>query len=313
MNADPWLHLSNLREHAERAGLAGLREFASKLWLRKTGSHPGRSIYDADWDVLVVLDACRTDLMREVADDYPFLGEVGTFDSLGSHSTEWMTANFGDDRPELGETAYVCSNPFSDQLLDAESFALLDEVWRYAWDDDLGTVPARPVTDRAISAARDRSPDRLVVHYMQPHIPFVADGGSGALGLSEFGTGQPLDTTWTDLQTGDLDRESVWESYRANLEYVLDDVELLARSVDADTLVVTADHGNALGERGVYGHPHGVPLACLRRVPWCVTAAEDDGEYEPDSVRPDDAVDGAEDADDALAERLAALGYAEGE
>ncbi|WP_276280667.1 hypothetical protein [Halorussus caseinilyticus] len=317
MNLDPTAHLSNVREHVERAGVAGFREFFAKLYLRKFGSHPGRSVYDDDWDVLVVLDACRTDLMREVADDYPFLGEVGTFDSPGSHSQEWMAANFGDDRrEEIRDTAYVTANPFSEKMLDADSFAVLDEVWRYAWDDELGTVPPRPVTDRAISVARERSPDRLVVHYMQPHVPFVAEGQSGDLTPSTFGGGERFDSTWTDLQTGELDRGEVWESYRANLELALDDVALLAENVDADRLVVTADHGNALGEWGVYEHPQGVPLSCLRRVPWCVTDAEDRGEYDPDSYRQrgrdDPNGDPDEDRND-LTDRLAALGYAEGD
>ncbi|WP_276300059.1 hypothetical protein [Halorussus lipolyticus] len=306
MIPDPRPHLSNLAEHADRAGLAGVREFFAKLWLRKRGFHPGRSIYDEEWDVLVVLDACRTDLMREVADDYPVLGEVGTFDSLGSHSQEWMAENFGDDRrADTRRTAYVTANPFSEKMLDSASFALLDEVWRYGWDDELGTVPPRPVTDRAISVARERAPDRLVVHYMQPHVPFVADGQSGDLTPSSFGGGQRFDSTWTDLQTGAADREEVWESYRANLEHVLSEVELLAESIDAERLVVTADHGNALGERGIYEHPAGVPLPCLRRVPWCVTSAEDTGEYDPDTHR--------EEADDGndLTDRLAALGYAD--
>lgn len=314
MNFDPRTHLSNLGEHFERAGLAGVREFFAKLYLRKFDSHPGRSIYDEDWDVLVVLDACRTDLMREVADDYPFLGEVGTFDSLGSHSEEWMAENFGDDhRADTRETAYVTANLFSKKMLDSESFAVLDEVWRYGWDDELGTVPPRPVTDRAISVARERSPDRLVVHYMQPHVPFIADGGSGDLTPSDFGGGQRFDSTWTDLQTEEVGREEVWESYRANLEHVLSEVELLTRSIDAEKLVVTADHGNALGEKGVYEHPIGVPLPCLRRVPWCVTEAADTGEYEPPAHR-ESEVGRSDDADESdLTERLAALGYAEGE
>lgn len=314
MNLVPREHISNVVEHAERAGLAGLREFVAKLYLRKFGSHPGRSIYDADWDVLVVLDACRTDLMREVADDYPFLGEVGTFDSLGSHSQEWMAANFGDDhREETRETAYVTANLFSEKLLDADSFALLDEVWRYGWDDELGTVPPRPVTDRAISVARERAPDLLVVHYMQPHVPFIADGEAGNLTPSAFGNGERFDSTWTDLQTGDLDPEEVWSSYRANLEHVLNEVELLTQSIDAEKVVVTADHGNAVGESGVYEHPPGVPLSCLRRVPWCVTAGEDTGEYEPATYRRD-GVDGEEgrDESDEIADRLAALGYVDG-
>jgi hypothetical protein len=62
--------------------------------------------------------------------------------------------------------------------------------------------------------------------------------------------------------------------------YVLDSVKTLLRSVDG-SVVITADHGNLLGEFGLYGHPDYVPAPALKRVPWCRTIAEDDGTYEP--------------------------------
>jgi hypothetical protein len=67
-----------------------------------------------------------------------------------------------------------------------------------------------------------------------------------------------------------------------NLEYVLDDVELLISNIDADRLILSADHGQALGEEGVWGHPRSMNLDVLRDVPWCAVSAEDTGEYEPD-------------------------------
>jgi len=36
----------------------------------------GTNIYERDWDALVVLDACRVDILREVADEYEFIDEV---------------------------------------------------------------------------------------------------------------------------------------------------------------------------------------------------------------------------------------------
>jgi len=50
---------------------------------------PGVLIYDLDWDVCIILDACRYDLMTEVADEYEFLETVEQRRSPpGSHSTE---------------------------------------------------------------------------------------------------------------------------------------------------------------------------------------------------------------------------------
>jgi len=36
----------------------------------------GTPIYEREWDVLVVLDACRLDLMEGVADEYEFIERV---------------------------------------------------------------------------------------------------------------------------------------------------------------------------------------------------------------------------------------------
>ncbi len=128
----------------------------------------GTNAFDREWDVLVVLDACRADLLRSVAPDFDFLDRVETVRSVGSSSSEWLQNTFV-DRPETARTVMATGNTWTDRYLDADAFAALDEVWKYAWDDDSGTVPARAVTERAVALARERDPDRLVAHYMQPH------------------------------------------------------------------------------------------------------------------------------------------------
>jgi hypothetical protein len=41
------------------------------------------------------------------------------------------------------------------------------------WDDETGTVRAETRTNAALEAAERFPHKRLVVHYMQPHYPFV--------------------------------------------------------------------------------------------------------------------------------------------
>ncbi|MFC5278677.1 hypothetical protein ACFPM1_07900 [Halorubrum rubrum] len=54
----------------------------------------GTNVFDRDWDLLVVLDACRVDALREVADEYGFVGDVESMTSVGSTSFEWMNHTF---------------------------------------------------------------------------------------------------------------------------------------------------------------------------------------------------------------------------
>lgn len=269
---------------------------------------PTTNIYEREWDVLVILDGCRVDVMTEIASEYSFIEAVNSISSAGSMSIEWMNNTF--DRTnyadEMARTAYVTANVFSEETIDSDSLQHLDEVWRYGWDEEVNTIPPRIVTDRAITTSRDEQPDRLIVHYMQPHHPFIADSELRKFDVDPFGrdnTGEEMHyTAWNALRRGMVSREDVWSAYKANLRLVLDEVSLLRENVDADTLVLTADHGNAAGEWGIYDHPIGFPHPSVKRVPWVETTAEDTESRVPDSIETDDTSTDVE-------SRLEALGY----
>lgn len=304
MGLTEWARRSTARitEDGREGAVDSLYELYGGLW-RYLGWHVprGTNVYERDWDTLVILDACRVDLLREVANEYPFVGPVESFESVGSMSEEWMRKTFTDEyADETRQTAYVTSNVFSGRVLDADQFLELDEVWRYAWDEDLGIVPPRPVTDRAIAVARDRQPDRLIVHYMQPHHPFVAGNAPDGFDADPFGQG--TGTTVVDaLRKGRISRDAFWNAYRENLHLVLEDVAVLLANHDADTVVLTADHGDALGEWGIYDHPAGCLHPAVKNVPWAETTAVDGGEYEPHLDQGDQRA--------GVEERLRELGY----
>ena len=304
MTLGDWL--SDTRERVGRDGSEGMKESLRELWvgaLRRTDGFysGGEHVFERDWDVLVLLDACRVDLIREVADEHSFLDRPDTLTSVGSSSIQWMERTFtGEYAEEMRETAYVTGNPFSKRVLGEDDLLALDEVWRYGWDDETGTIPARNVTDRAIAAGREHDAERLIVHYMQPHFPSVPEPLTDGMNADTLGDGEGWDSPWHRLRRGELDRETVWSSYRANLRYVLEDVALLLDNVDADRVVISADHANAAGEYGVYGHPK-IPLPVIRTVPWYRTSATDGGSYDPE-FEPQ-----AERGD--VEEKLGALGY----
>ncbi|MXR20063.1 hypothetical protein [Halobacterium bonnevillei] len=302
---------ANVARNLRYRGLGAFSEFASLLRYSVQSTTTPDPVLDADWDVLVVLDACRADLFAEVArdGDYDFLPvDPATRTSPASSSVEWLETVFGGaDDDELGGLAYVTGNPYSASKIDADRFHTVSEVWRYAWDDDLGTIPPRPVTDAAIETWRASDADRLVVHYMQPHFPSIpasADAADDGIELDRFG--ETSLSVWDDLRFGRRSEADAWRAYRSNLELVLDDLAVLFSNLEADTAVVTADHGNAFGEHDVYGHPGGVDLSCLREVPWAVVSPTDDHTYEPDTG---DAEADDTDGENVVEERLEDLGY----
>ena len=299
-------HVRHITEWRLAAGLS--RNFVDKVY------NPGRPIWDAaaEWDVLVVLDACRVDLMRELAGEYAFVGGPANVDarwSVASKSNDWLRRTFAPEHAtEVRRTAYVTGNPFTAKAILPVEPAATDEVWTYAWDDDLRTVPARALTDRAIATWRDRSDDvdRMVVHYMQPHAPFVDRPDLGDYGGPDaFGEG--LGNVWAAIGDG-ISLEEMWALYRDNLRYALDDVAILLDNLDAERVVLTADHGNGVGEFGVYGHPSDLLVPAVRRVPWVETTARDTGDHDP-ATWLETTDDATTDAD--VQDRLQALGYAE--
>jgi hypothetical protein len=241
----------------------------------------GGNVLNQEWDVLAIVDGCRHDLMVETAPQFDYLSKPEPFTSVAGGSLSWMRRTFTDNY-EYSDVAYVTANPFSDRALDKRNFAVMDEVWRYAWDDEIGTVHAEAVTEAAVDILRRGKHDRAIVHYMQPHHPFVPNPIAGGINPDD-----PIEhdtTVWEKLRNKKIDHEIVWNGYRENLVYALNSIDTLRRNVAGPQLAVTADHGNALGEFGIYGHGD-YPIPALRRVPWCMTSASDEHTLDPELER----------------------------
>ena len=300
------------RENYREDGLRGLWDTAHSSVdfalreLRYRASHRDRAtnVYDREWDLLILLDCARVDMMQAVADEYDFIEDVGEHVSPGTTSSEWMYRTFtAEHRQAMADTLHVTSNTSSDQYLDPDQFLHLEEVWRDGWDSEIETIPASEVTDRTIHFAREYDADRIIAHYMQPHLPFVTrDMESRAVTPhGETGSGPGLEPLHKEHG---YSVEELWEASVDNLRYVLDDVERLLSNVDADRVVISADHGQAFGEQGVWRHPGGTYIDPLTNVPWTVTSATDEGTHTPD-FSPESATEGDVDLD----EKLEALGY----
>lgn len=263
----------------------------------------GTPIFERDWDVLIILDACRPDLMEEVSHSYDFLpSTIPTIYSVASRSDTWMQRNFADEyRDEMARTVYVTGNPYSGSNCSEDEFGLLDEVWRYAWNEDVGSVGAEDITDRAIATGRDHDFDRMIIHYMQPHFPSFPQPLAEGIDLDCFGT--EWSSVWERIEDGRLSEEEAWVSYRKNLEYALESVSVLLQNLDGTRAILSADHANAFGEWGLYGHPINKPAPVLRRVPWVPVSVMDTHEYVP-SVKNRDAS-----VADSVESRLQELGY----
>jgi len=274
------------------------------LWMTFSSRFPiGTNIYESDWDLLIILDACRADAMSAVVNESQFISNVDYIYSLGSTSSEWLLQTFSEShRSEIRRTAYITDNPFAHRIfvdgqrppstetasadlpvpisspkwtvVDKSDFGLFEFVWS-SMEGDNPRSPPRPITDRAVQIGREKEFDRMIVHYMQPHSPYIAENIPDE--VSDEG-----ESPHVKLRKGKLSRNVVWEGYLDNLRYILQEVKLLLRNIDADKVVLTSDHGEGFGEFGSYGHTFGWLHPVVRKVPWVETEARDTNTYTPE-------------------------------
>ena len=257
-----------------------------------------RLIHRGGFDVLVILDACRFDVFEEVVWDY-LDGRLVAARSPGSVTLEWLRRTWAGRRWD--RVVYVSASPYVNRRglikeFDARRyFGKIVEVWDRGWDERLSTVPPGAVNVAVrLAVTRQRLRGRrlgrdywMVVHYVQPHAPYVA-----LRRVTELVSRMPVAEEITDIalrkqgrlggrfaidhvilavlkehlgETWRVNRVLRW-AYVENLRWVLRHVTDLVTRLDA-RVVISADHGELLGEYGLYFHMS-LPVPQLRVVPW---------------------------------------------
>lgn len=219
-----------------------------------------------DWDTLLVFDACRWDAFETVC------GESDPVRAPGFHTSYWVETVIGNDEMDWRDVAYISGNPFTtvSQNVDHVSTRVVEEVAEYVeafendtiWDANIGTADPDELTRLA-----ENFTERRVVHYMQPHTPFI---GSAVLsmqtGFDEFVINPFEDhEKGSELQylakNGHISPELYRTAYLENLARVWEASEPLRES--SDRVVITADHGEMLGPDTF---SHGGPYSNQTRV-----------------------------------------------
>lgn len=301
--------------------------------------HGGRCEFvDEDWDIAILLDACRYDFFSEL---HSFSGTLEYRISKGRRTPEFLRKNFGNDL--FHDIVYVTANPNVSHIVKGQFHAIVP-VWDYGWDNELKTVPPDKMVEETKNAASEYPNKRIISHFMQPHQPYIGEmrdklgAHSGNLSVKRTA----LDNlsvenedrgneriSWTLnsenkrqegnavphisalLNAGIVDIELVMEAYLENLAIVLDSVEELLKSLEG-RIVVTADHGELFEEsllpilpiNKTYGHNTLLHRPLLVKVPWLIISS---GDRRPVRSDASEAVDKRDDSD--IKEKLRHLGY----
>ena len=275
LRSDPLLPLYLIRSKILR-GLVYPR-----MWKR------GTNVLNEDWDCLIILDACRYDVFERIYEDYINFGELEKRISLGTETTSFLLRNFGDGYHDI---VYVTANPFVDELLSKNLFKIVP-VWKFGWNGN--TVHPKTLYKYAVRTMAKYEGKRMVVHFIQPHFPFITikieDETFDELRRAVIEGREPrirnrkkrLDRISSLDFYVKSDIAKLRKAYEANLKVTLPYVARLMRLVRG-RIVVTADHGEAFGEKlhnlipiRVYGHPKDVPIKELLEVPWLVYDNDD--------------------------------------
>ena len=269
----------------------------------------GIDILSADWDNLIILDACRFDYFQKYAD---LPGSSQQEVSRGSNTIEFLKANFNGRTAH--DTVYVTANPQlyrNSDIIDS-GFHAVEDIWLgEGWNSEYGTVLPETVVDRTIEAFNNHPNKRLLVHFIQPHYPFLTtDTNFDKKYLENEREGKG--DCWTKILCGEVKvpKDVVTEAYTENLKRVLPSVENLLNELPGKT-VVTADHGNMFGERArpipieEWGHPPGLYTPELIQIPWHVSQKGSRRKIVSESVKGKSST-----VDEKIVEdRLSNLGY----
>lgn len=133
------------------------------------------NITESNWKYLILLDACRYDYFEKVYKDF-LEGSLIKIQTIGTSTAEWRDKNFPDYYDDI---VYITANPNISEskpvygYLAKEHFHNIIELWRHDWDIYRGTVLPETVTRRALEIVPNFPDKRFIIHYMQPHEPYL--------------------------------------------------------------------------------------------------------------------------------------------
>jgi len=283
----------------------------------KTTNKP-QNIANEDWKYLIIFDACRYDRFQSHYKKY-FNGVLEERVSPGRDTFEWLTQTW---KEKYEDIRYISTVPFCNsknkikghkiEFSAAEHFKKVYDLWDWGWNNKKGTILPQTVNSVARKEILKYPEHRFVIHYIQPHAPYLTFKDSELLKIfsnkkNEKGKKSISDKfknpNLTDIYRWFLTKiriiisdEKIWKIkknlgvnastrmekdwrkvgsegikkfYDENLLVVMRHAKELISHLPPGKVIISADHGEFLGEEERWGHNRNYPPAKeLVHVPW---------------------------------------------
>lgn len=225
--------------------------------------------------VLIILDACRFDYFSLTVGDYLY-GSLIKARSPATETLTWLKRTF----TSWYDVTYVSANAFVNSKMAVKGFEAskhfkrIIDVWDWGWKRNIYTVPPSEV-NKAVLKYMD---DKMIIHYIQPHGVWI---GKVKLVVSpeerdKMGKRHMDEYIAYKVLKGEIPLPLFKKAYEFNLRLVLEYVTKLIPHLKGK-IVVTADHGELLGEHSKFLHPKDFYVPELYEVPWFIVKGVKNG------------------------------------
>lgn len=306
--------LSGIRNPSSGIRFARRKWYGANIAVKNIGVPHQRELIkrllSEDEFLLIILDACRYDVFERGFPSH-YSGCLKKVYTTSTYTKQYLRTTW----PDYYDVTYVAGGPVitdknfqlsSSSYRPSEHFHDIVHAWDLEYEKELGVTPPEAVTD----AALHNEDSRMVVHYFQPHAPYIGEVRLRADEVEADASEQSKVESRTDslrniyekIENGDIPDGRLIDAYESNLNRVMLATKTLIRNTNKRT-VITSDHGELLGEDNRYLHG-GFPHPILCELPW----------FEVQGVKGktnEDKVDLEEDGrpKKAIQEQLRDLGY----
>ena len=213
---------------------------------------------------MIILDACRFDALQNELPKY-----TNRYILFPIYSSSFNTPSFYKNITNVSDFVLLTANP-TPLYINQE----------YKWKRVIHTKSIDPFENIKSCIELLKSEDKVFLHLIPPHTPWQGEEGKYAyknlmkqlkfsINLSSSGRHfGPVGIEAKIYQT--IGSELGWKYYKENLNYALKAIFAHYEKLPKP-FIITADHGELLGEDGLYGHPAtAADNVILRTVPLAV-------------------------------------------